>query len=93
MAPVVVLVDEPDEVLASSAIASYVWEWDGGTAIGLGLISLVNHGVPANARWESDSEAGELWLTATDEMAAGDEVLVDYTDGGTRPIDFEPRRA
>jgi hypothetical protein len=93
VAPVLVLGDEADELLEVAALARYAWEWEGGAAIGLGLISLVNHGVPANARWESDTEAAELWLTAAAEMAAGDEVLVDYTDGGTRPLDFEPRRA
>ena len=34
--------------------------------------------------------AGELSLVAVDDIAVGDEVLVDYSRGGTRPLPFAP---
>ena len=64
VAPVLVVPESERPDLEQTLLRQYVWEWDGGVAVGLGIISLVNHGVPANAHWESDVEAGELWLTA-----------------------------
>jgi hypothetical protein len=91
VAPVLVVPDAQRPALERTRLREHVWEWDDGVAVGLGLISLVNHGVPGNARWESDVEAGELWLSAVDDLPAGAEVLVDYTLGGEIELWFTPR--
>lgn len=91
VAPVLVVPEAERSSLERTRLREHVWEWDGGVAVGLGLISLVNHGVPGNARWESDVDAGELWLTAERDLPAGTEVLVDYTLGGEIELWFAPR--
>ena len=92
-APVLVIPTEQVAALRETGLRYYVWNWGSSVAVGLGIISLVNHGVPANAKWTADYMAGELSLVAVDDIAAGDEVLVDYSRGGTRPLPFAPRPA
>ncbi|HSL58903.1 MAG TPA: SET domain-containing protein-lysine N-methyltransferase [Acidimicrobiales bacterium] len=93
VAPILLIPEAQRDAALATIVRRYAWGWDGGLAVGLGLISVVNHGVPANARWESDREACELWLVATAAIAAGAEVLVDYSHGGERELAFTPRPA
>ena len=92
-APVLVIPAAQLASLRETGLRYYVWNWGSSVAVGLGIISLVNHGVPANAKWSADYLAGELSLIAVDDIEIGEEVLVDYSRGGTRPLPFDPRPA
>ncbi len=62
-------------------IFSYPFDWPDPPyveAIALGLISLINHGLPANADWELDIPARTIRLSATRDIAAGEEITIDY---------------
>jgi len=46
-----------------------------------GLATLLNHTAEPNARCEIDADADELCVYATSAIAAGEEILIDYTAG------------
>ncbi len=92
VAPVLVIPPDQVDALRQTGLRHYVWRWGSSVAVGLGIISLVNHGVPANAVWLADYTTGELSLNATSDIMIGDEVLVDYSKGGERPLSFRPRQ-
>lgn len=91
VAPVLVVPREQVPALRQTGLRFYVWNWGSAVAVGLGIVSLVNHGVPANASWIADYTTGELTLKAVADIEVGDEILVDYSRGGTRPLPFAPR--
>lgn len=62
-------------------IFSYPFDWPDPPyveAVALGLISLINHGLPANADWELDIPARTIRLLAARDIAAGEEITIDY---------------
>jgi hypothetical protein len=91
VAPVLVVPAAQLDALRATGLRHYVWHWGSSVAVGLGIISLVNHGRPPNARWSANHAAGELTLTAIAHVDPGTEILVDYSNGGERPLSFEPR--
>jgi hypothetical protein len=91
VAPVLVVPPEQLDALKATGLRYYVWNWGSSVAVGLGIISLVNHGTPPNASWSANHTTGELTLTALAELVPGTEILVDYSNGGERPLSFEPR--
>lgn len=65
-----------DEPLVSYA---YQWPYDGeDTALGLGEASLFNHSPQANARWITDTDRQLLVFYAQRNIAAQEEILIDY---------------
>ncbi len=91
VAPVLVIPAAQVASLLATGLRYYVWHWGSSVAVGLGIISLVNHGTPPNARWSANHATGELTLTAIARLVPGTEILVDYSNGGERPLSFEPR--
>jgi hypothetical protein len=56
-------------------------EIDGGGLLALGLLTLANHSPDPNADWDYRADAGLGWvigLTALRDLAAGEEVTIDY---------------
>ncbi len=47
----------------------------------MGLATLLNHDARPSARCELDADEAELWVYATCDIAAGDEITIDYTGG------------
>ncbi len=91
VAPALVIPPAQIDALRQTGLRYYVWNWGSSLAVGLGIISLVNHGIPANTKWVADFENGELSMVATADIEPGDELLVDYSKGGTRPLPFADR--
>jgi uncharacterized protein len=87
-----VLVAEADDADAVMlAFHGYVFDWEEGrVAIALGFGSLYNHDPDPNAEYEADHDEQELLIRARHEIAAGDEITIDYTDGGAIELWFEP---
>jgi SET domain-containing protein len=80
LAPVLPLL--PDELgKRADGIFSYPFDWPDPPfveAVALGLISLINHTATPNADWELDIPNRTIRLMATRDMAAGDEISIDY---------------
>jgi len=92
-APVLVIPAVDCPALDRTIIHDYYFHWDGdpeGTgrgAIGLGVVTLCNHGSHPNAKVERNFRRHTLDLIATGRIAPGEEVTIDY--GCT--LWFEPR--
>jgi SET domain-containing protein len=88
IAPVIPLTTEsspmPDQILYA-----YPFLWDDPPfieAIALGLISMINHSDEPNAQFETDIPNKIIRLTASRDIAAGEEVSFDYGI----PLWFDP---
>lgn len=78
-APVVVLPSVDSALLQGRLLDSYWFWWDAEhRALGLGCASLYNHACPANARFERDAAARTLTFTAVRNIAAGQEITINY---------------
>jgi hypothetical protein len=79
--PMLVVDDEQGEALAIGA-EGYVFGWgDGATALALGYGSLYNHSFTPNATTLETPD--ELVVTALDDIAADEEIFINYTGTGT----------
>jgi uncharacterized protein len=78
-APVLVVPRADAALLQGRLLDSYWFWWDADhNALGLGCASLYNHSCPANARFERDLEARTLTVTAACDIAAGQEITINY---------------
>lgn len=79
--PMLIVDDEQGEALAVGA-EGYVFDWgDGATALALGYGSLYNHSFTPNATTLETPD--ELVVTALRDIAAGEEIFINYTGTGT----------
>jgi SET domain-containing protein len=65
----------------SKGIYSYAFDWPDppyAEAVALGIVSLVNHSKPPNADFEIDLPKRTIRLFALRDIAAGEEVTIDY---------------
>ncbi len=92
-APALIIPAADCPVLDRTVIHDYYFHWDGDPegagrgAVGLGFVTLCNHGSRANAKVERNFARHTLDLIATSPIAPGEEVTIDY--GCT--LWFEPR--
>ncbi len=85
LAPVIVLSPEDRTAIHETRLHDYYFLWAGdGAAIALGYGSLYNHGKPANADFLMDYDFLHIQITARRDIAAGEEILIDYTSGDDR---------
>lgn len=86
-----VLVAEADHAEAvMEALYGYPFDWEEGrVAIALGFGSLYNHDPAPNAEYEADHDEELLIVKAKHDIAAGDEITIDYTGGGVIELWFE----
>lgn len=61
----------------------FLWGNEGAGAIALGFGSLYNHARVANADYEMQFEDLAIQILSTKEIAAGNEITINYTDGDT----------
>jgi hypothetical protein len=79
--PMLVADDEQGEALSLGA-EGYVFGWgDGSTALALGYGSLYNHSFAPNATTLETPD--ELVITAVRDIAAGEEIFINYTGTGS----------
>ena len=65
----------------TDGIFGYPFDWPDPPyveAVALGMISLINHATTPNADWELDIPNKAIRLTATRDIAAGEEITIDY---------------
>ncbi len=84
--PVIVLPKGDLDRVHGSGLHDYyfLWEGEGETAIALGSGSLYNHAEANNADYEMHFAEREIHIASTREIAAHDEICIDYTDGVDR---------
>lgn len=89
--PVLVVPSDQVPHLDQTLVYGYYYGWkDGAAGIALGYGSLYNHSSTPNADYHKDFGAGTVTVVALEKIAPGEEVLVDYSRGGTNPLWFDP---
>jgi uncharacterized protein len=90
--PVLVIPFPDAEGVLASLLGDYAYGWDEDRAIAvaLGCGSLYNHATPNNADYAAEDD-DHLVIYAKAPIATGEEILIDYTGGGDKPLWFTPR--
>lgn len=80
VAPVIPMTAD-DASAPGTILYDYPFRWDDPPyveAIALGAVSMANHAADANARFETDIPAKVVRLYALRDIAAGEEITIDY---------------
>lgn len=83
--PVVVVPREQVAAIERTVLDDYVFRWGDdrdSVAVALGAMSLLSHAYRPNANYVRHPERDELWLVALRDIAAGEELTINY---GGRP--------
>lgn len=93
LAPVIVLPAEDRARVHATRLHDYYFLWAGkGAAIALGYGSLYNHGADPNLDYCLDYDFQQIRFSACRDIAAGEELLIDYTAGDDEEgLWFTPR--
>lgn len=83
------LVYEKDTPVIEKTIFNYyVFDWDDThESLALGYGSLCNHSYEPNVEVDFDMDAPEILFIAKKDISPGEELLINYNDGSTEPID------
>lgn len=68
----------PRGVKPDAFIGRYVWEWRGGRALAVGLISMMNHSSSPNTGSRRIYARRRIECYAMRDIGAGEQVLIDY---------------
>ena len=91
LAPVVILSADDREAIHGTGLHDYYFLWDNDRAvIALGYGSLYNHGTPANLTFTMDYDFDQIRFLAARDIRAGEELLIDYLEGGGNDLWFSP---
>jgi len=94
IAPVIV-VDKIQRVkLEETLLYDYIFEWGEdhqSAAIGLGYISIYNHAIEPNCRYDMDYEAQTISIRTIKKIEIGEELFINYNAEGAeeKPVWFE----
>ncbi len=89
--PMMVLPGEQLPLIDETVLYGYYFDWDGEDgALALGLGSLYNHDPAGNVTWELDQDDEVLRIIAVRDIGADEELTVDYSNGGTTDLWFDP---
>lgn len=81
LAPVIILDPTETKIIHETRLHDYYFIWDGdGSAIALGYGSLYNHSTENNVDFYMDYEFKQINFFALKPIAAGEELLINYTD-------------
>jgi len=90
--PALVLSAEDTEKVKATRLYHYVFYVDEAAdgamraAVAFGPISMCNHSTDANAEFMVDADKATVTLTASRDIEAGDEILIDYGDFATEAV-------
>lgn len=89
--PVILIPKKDIEKIHQTVLHDYYFLW--GTnheeaVIALGYGSLYNHKITANAKVVLDFENNELIIQATQKIELGNQIYINYNDGGSKKIDL-----
>lgn len=92
--PVLILeADYAENIIAGHPLYGYYFEWmEHEKVLALGYGSLYNHSAHPNTSFETDYAHEHIIFRATRDIAAGEEILVDYHEGiPGKPLWFDVR--
>ena len=89
---VLVLPAEERELLEASGLRDhwYGWTEDGDMAVAFGHASFYNHSADPTCRYEAHDVLDALVVVLRRDVTAGEELTIDYTDGGEQELWFDP---
>ena len=92
VAPVIVVPAEERDLLEASSLRDhwYGWNDDGDAAVAFGHASFYNHAVDANCGYDAHEVLDALVVRTRRAVVAGEELTIDYTDGGEQELWFDP---
>jgi len=94
IAPVIVVDNIQRTKWEETLLYDYIFEWGEdhkSAAIGLGYISIYNHAIDPNCRYDMDYEAETMSITTIKDIKKGEELFLNYNAEGAeeKPVWFE----
>jgi uncharacterized protein len=94
IAPVIVVDNIQRTKLEETLLYDYIFEWGEdhkSAAIGLGYISIYNHAIDPNCRYDMDYDAQTISIKTTKDIEIGEELFINYNAEGAedKPVWFE----
>lgn len=96
IAPVIVLNQSDRAVVDSTLLHDYIFEWgidEKQAAVALGYVSIYNHSVEANCRYEMDYEQKTIQIQTKRDVAVDEELCINYNGDGIadKPVWFDAK--
>ncbi len=94
IAPVIVFDPTQRIKLEETLLYDYIFEWgedDKSAAVALGYVSIYNHAIKANCRYDMDIEFETMSIITTRDIKQGEELFINYNADGQadKPVWFE----
>jgi SET domain-containing protein len=96
IAPVIVLNAADRAVVDATLLHDYIFEWgedECEAAVALGYVSIYNHSVDANCKYDMDYEHKTIQILTKRSIAADEELCINYNGDGVKnkPVWFEAK--
>lgn len=96
IAPVIVLNEVDRTTVDSTLLHDYIFEWgedERQAAVALGYVSIYNHSVEANCKYDMDFEHKTIQIQTKRPIAADEELCINYNGDGVidKPVWFETK--
>jgi len=94
IAPVIVFDPAQRIKLEETLLYDYIFEWgedDKSAAVALGYVSIYNHAIKANCRYDMDIEFETMSIITIRDIKQGEELFINYNADGQadKPVWFE----
>jgi SET domain-containing protein len=94
IAPVIVLNQAERAVVDSTLLHDYIFEWginEKQAAVALGYVSIYNHSVDANCKYDMDFEHQTIQIQTKRDIAMDEELCINYNGDGItdKPVWFD----
>jgi SET domain-containing protein len=96
IAPVIVLNQVERAVVDTTLLHDYIFEWgmdEQQAAVALGYVSIYNHSVDANCKYDMDFEHKTIQIQTKREIKADEELYINYNGDGNKdkPVWFDAK--
>ena len=96
IAPVIVLNQADRAVVDTTLLHDYIFEWgidEQQAAVALGYVSIYNHSVDANCKYDMDFENKTIQIQTKRDVAVDEELYINYNGDGVtnKPVWFETK--
>jgi SET domain-containing protein len=96
IAPVIVLNQTERAIVDTTLLHDYIFEWginEKEAAVALGYVSIYNHQVEANCKYEMDFENKTIQIQTKRDVAVDEELCINYNGDGVidKPVWFETK--
>jgi SET domain-containing protein len=91
IAPVIVLNKEEREKVEQTLLYDYIFEWGDDLISAAGYVSIYNHAIHPNCKYEMDFDHLTISIITIADIAAGEELFINYNaeEAATTPVWFE----